>query len=137
MKSTSMFFWPEIPVGSHPVFSCTTYFKPEHPVRELLVCLMVALGIIRIRMAAVIELRDMESAAVDIETDVPLLNHLNHRLQQIWTSQTGVQFPAFCPQKDKYPFGSALVPYRIHPKTDYRTVGSEAPNSPPDAASPE
>ena len=53
--------------------SLHSLLKPEHSLRKLLVHLLCRIGIIGIRMMAVIELHDMKAAAVHIEMDIPLL----------------------------------------------------------------
>ena len=54
-------------ISLHPLL------KPKHSLRELLIHLRCHIGIVRVRMAAVKELHDMEAAAIDVEVDVPLL----------------------------------------------------------------
>ena len=48
-------------------------FKPEHPVRELIVHRSSHIRVVRVWMVAVEELHDVKAAAVHIEMDVPLL----------------------------------------------------------------
>ena len=47
--------------------------KPEHTIRELLTCFMIGIRIVRIGMVAVIELYDMEPAAINVEVNIALL----------------------------------------------------------------
>ena len=71
-----------ITIGVRPAL-LHAFLKPEHPVRKLLVNLFRRVRIIRIRMVTIVELHDIEPAAVDIKVDIAPLKVWRDRLPNL------------------------------------------------------